>query len=198
MSPKIFDWQEREEVRVRMLEAGFELIRQYGMTHTSVEKVTASVGLGKSTFYNFFSSKERFVYEIIVYMRKQLMEYFEQQLSGRNKLPVSQAKDFLKKIIFSRRSLYQYLTPEDDKKLRAALPPECFSDAEQESRVMARLFGRMEGIRGDMNEHLVGNLLKIMALVQINQTELHADALELTLEKMYELLFSCIFEDRKD
>ncbi|MEY8356111.1 hypothetical protein AALB39_22530 [Lachnospiraceae bacterium 54-53] len=98
-------------------------------------------------------------------------------------------------MFFSERSIYQYLTPEDEKKLHTALPPECFTDAGQESRVMARLFGKMEGIRPDMDEHLVGNLLKIMALARINRTDLHADALEQTLEKMYELLFSCIFEE---
>ena len=50
MSPKKFDWQEREDVCIRMLEAGYELIRQYGMTHSSVEKVTAAVGLAKAPF----------------------------------------------------------------------------------------------------------------------------------------------------
>ena len=61
MSPKIFSITEREELRVKMLDAGFELIKQYGMTHASVEKITQTAGLGKSTFYNFFSSKEEFV-----------------------------------------------------------------------------------------------------------------------------------------
>ncbi|WP_195201034.1 TetR/AcrR family transcriptional regulator [Faecalispora jeddahensis] len=195
MAPKKFDWQEREEVRVQMLEAGYDLIRQHGMTHTSVEKITAAVGLGKSTFYNFFPSKERFVYEMMGYLRTQLMDYFQQLLDGREKLPIPQAKEFLKKIIFSERSIYQYLTAEDEEKLRAALPPECFLDAQHESQVMMQLFGRMEGVRADLDEHLVANLLKIMALAQINQAELHADALERTLQKMYELLFSCIFAE---
>ena len=37
MSPKIFSITDREELRVKMLDAGFELIKQYGMTHASVE-----------------------------------------------------------------------------------------------------------------------------------------------------------------
>ena len=181
MAPKKFDWEEREEVRVQMLEAGYDLIRQYGMTHTSVEKVTAAVGLGKSTFYNFFPSKERFVYEMMGYLRAQLMDYFQQLLDGREKLPIPQAN--------------QYLTAEDEEKLRAALSPECFLDAQHESQVMMQLFGRIEGVRADLDEHLVANLLKIMALAQINQAQLHADALERTLQSMYELLFSCIFTE---
>ena len=194
MSPKKFGWEERENVRTQMLEAGYELIRQYGMTHTSVDKVTAAVGLGKSTFYNFFPSKERFVYEIIVSMRGQLMDHFEALLAGREKLPVPEAESFLKKIIFSQRSIYKYLTAEDEEKLRSALPPECFFDPAEDARVMASLFGRMERVRPDLDAHLVANLLKIMALAQINQAELHADALDRTLEAVYTLLFSCIFE----
>ena len=47
MSPKIFSITDREELRVKMLDAGFELIKQYGMTHASVEKITQAAGLGK-------------------------------------------------------------------------------------------------------------------------------------------------------
>ncbi|MFT8888237.1 MAG: TetR/AcrR family transcriptional regulator [Ethanoligenens sp.] len=195
MSPKKFDWQEREHIRTEMLEAGYQLIREYGMTHTSVEKVAEAVGLGKGTFYNFFPSKEYFVYEIIRYMRFQLMEKFEQLLNGRDKLPPTQAKAFLKQIIFSNRSMYKYLTPEDKEKLSKALPPDYFLDAQRETAVMDDLFRRMEGIRPHINLHLVGNLLKMMAFAQINRKELHADALRETLDKMFQLLFSCIFED---
>lgn len=195
MSPKKFDYRQREQLRVQLLEAGYELIRQYGMTHTSVEKVTAAVGLGKSTFYNFFPSKEWFVYEIIEHMRTELMQHFDQLLDGREKLPVPQAKAFLEQIIFSQRSIYQYLTPEDEEKLRAALPPECLLNPETEAGVMASLLGRMEHVRPDVDEHLAGNLLKIMALAQVNQGELHADALDRTLRAIYGLLFSCIFEE---
>lgn len=54
MSPKIFSITDREELRVKMLDAGFELIKQYGMTHASVEKITQAAGLGKSTFTTSF------------------------------------------------------------------------------------------------------------------------------------------------
>ena len=38
MSPRIFSTTQREELRIKMLDAGFELIKQHGMTHASVEK----------------------------------------------------------------------------------------------------------------------------------------------------------------
>ena len=32
MSPRIFSTTQREELRIKMLDAGFELIKQHGMT----------------------------------------------------------------------------------------------------------------------------------------------------------------------
>ena len=77
MSPRIFSTTQREELRIKMLDAGFELIKQHGMTHASVEKITQAAGLGKSTFYNFFSSKEEFVTDIMEYQRDRVKRHFE-------------------------------------------------------------------------------------------------------------------------
>ncbi|MCP1103228.1 AcrR family transcriptional regulator [Aequitasia blattaphilus] len=192
--PYLFSEEDRKRVREEMLKIGFELIREHGMTHASVEKVTKAAGLGRTTFYNFFPSKEYFVYEIAVSMRMKLMAHFEELLDGRDKLPIAQAQDFFKEIIFNEDSIYQYLTPEDKEKLRAELPPECFLDIDGEANVMNYLFRHMENVRPDLDEHLIGNLLKIMALTQINKAELHTDALNRTLDQLYDLLFSNIFK----
>lgn len=195
MSPRIFTLQEREDAKVQMLEAGFSLIKEHGMIHASVDKVTKAVGLGKSTFYNFFPSKEMFVYEIIKYQRDRAKQLFMDMLGGREKLAVAEAKEFLKKIIFSEDSIYRYLTAEDQNKLKAALPLEYSINPEVEATVMDGLFLHMEGIREDLDYKVAANLIKIMALAVFNQDSLYADALEDTLNKIYELLFSYIFKE---
>lgn len=196
MSPKIFALQEREEARVNMLEAGFALIKEQGMTHASVAKITKAVGLGKSTFYNFFPSKEMFVCEIIQYQRDQAKQLFMDTLDGREKMTAEEGRGFLRRIIFSRDSIYQYLTAEDEAKLKAALPPEyCLADPQAEATVMTGLFEHMEGVRQDIDLKLVANLIKIMALALFHQDSLHADALPRTLEGIYSLLFSYIFAE---
>jgi AcrR family transcriptional regulator len=195
MSPKIFALQEREEARVKMLDAGFALIKQHGMTHASVEKVTKAVGLGKSTFYNFFPSKEAFVYEIIKYQRDRAKQVFMDTLDDRSKMTVAEAEAFLKKIIFSQDSIYQYLTADDHAKLCEALPSEYGLNPAEESMVMKGLLEHIENVRQDIDFHLVANLIKIMAIAMFNRNLLHADALQRTLERMYNLLFSCIFDE---
>lgn len=195
MSPKIFAMQEREEARIKMLDAGFALIKENGMTHASVEKVTQAVGLGKSTFYNFFPSKEMFVYEIIKYQRDRAKQMFMDTLGGREKMTAEEGKAFLKQIIFSKDSIYQYLTAADQAKLCAALPSDYRIDPAAEAEVMGGLFGHMESVRQDIDYKVVANLIKIMAISMFHQGDLHSDAMELTLNRMYDLLFSCIFEE---
>ncbi len=195
MSPRIFTLQEREEAKIQMLEAGFSLIKEHGMTHASVDKVTKAVGLGKSTFYNFFPSKEMFVYEIVKYQRDRAKQLFVDTLGGREKMTVPEAKGFLKKIIFSQDSIYHYLTAEDQNKLKTALPQEYRINPEVEATVMDSLFQHMEGVREDLDYKVAANLIKIMALAVFNQDSLYTDALEGTLNKIYELLFSCIFKE---
>lgn len=200
MSPKIFSITDREELRVKMLDAGFELIKQYGMTHASVEKITQAAGLGKSTFYNFFSSKEEFVTGIMEYQRDRVKQHFENLLNGREKMTAAEGKEYLKLIVFSQNSIYQYLTVEDMEKLRRASSPECVTpdDADydqREAQILHGLLDHMEGVRQDVDLHVAANFIKIMAMAKVNRESLHTDALDRTLERIYELLFSLIFKE---
>lgn len=200
MPPRVFTMKQREELRVKMLDAGFALIKEHGMTHASVEKITAAAGLGKSTFYNFFQSKEEFVTEIIAYQRDRIKQYFDDALNGRDKMTAAEGKAYLKLIVFSQNSIYQYLTAEDLEKLKTVADLEYVNPNapvydQRERETMDGLFGHMEQVRPDMDFHAVANLIKIMAIAKMNRDQLHADALDRTLEHMYELLFSLVFEE---
>ena len=195
MSPKIFALQEREDTRIKMLDAGFQLIKEHGMTHASVEKITQAVGIGKSTFYNFFPSKEMFVYEIMNYQRDRAKQYFMETLNGRDKMNRTESMEFLKQVIYSKDSIYKHLTCEDHEKLKAALPQEYQINPEIEANVLSALFKHMEGVRENIDYPVVANLFKIMAIALFNQNSLHKNALDRTFDHIYTLIFSCIFKE---
>ncbi|NQT96148.1 MAG: TetR/AcrR family transcriptional regulator [Candidatus Marinimicrobia bacterium] len=62
---KSFDSQEREKIRLDILNKGRELFEIYGLKKTSVEDIAIGVGISKGSFYNFFVSKEELFYLII-------------------------------------------------------------------------------------------------------------------------------------
>ena len=62
MPIRVFSEEEKSDIKEKMFEAGMELIKNYGLTHASVTKITNAAGIGKSTFYNFFESKEEEIF----------------------------------------------------------------------------------------------------------------------------------------
>ena len=73
MPTHIFTDEEKENLREQMLEAGFPLLKQYGMTHTSVAKITQAAGIAVGTFYSFWKNKEAYMADLIGYHRRKLM-----------------------------------------------------------------------------------------------------------------------------
>ena len=60
--PKIVD---KEQKRIEIARKTMTLIAKQGYENTPIRKITAEVGIGKGSFYNYFSSKEDILNEII-------------------------------------------------------------------------------------------------------------------------------------
>lgn len=55
--------------------------------------------------------------------------------------------------------------------------------------------GSHGGSAAGCGRHVAANIIKIMAMAKVNRESLHTDALDRTLERIYELLFSLIFKE---
>ena len=161
----------------------------------SVEKITAAAGIGKSTFYNFFDSKESYVCQVIEYKRGDFKTEISELLAGREKLTADEAKAMFRQIIFSEESAYQYLTPEDIVKIRAKVSEAVKPDLAQETAILSAIFNRVEGVRENPDFGVVANLLKIAALAAESRDQLHEAAYLRTQDVLFGMLFSLIFEE---
>lgn len=190
---KLFNMQERESLRIQMLEIGFELVKKFGMTHTSVEKITKSIGIGKGSFYQYFPSKEVFIYEIIVYQREQKKQKFEHLLNGRQRLPTNEAKQYFDKLLTPGESILTYLTTSDINKLRSALPEDYFFDPEKDIITTQTLLQHIDGVSKDLDYKVVANLAKIIGITAESIELLHSEALDTTFQLLRILLLNYIF-----
>lgn len=114
-----FTDEEKENLREQMLEAGFPLLKQYGMTHTSVAKITQAAGIAVGTFYSFWKNKEAYMADLIGYHRRKLMPVLigEDALTGKKKLGREDARRYLYAVIDEKISIYPHMTLEDEAKL---------------------------------------------------------------------------------
>lgn len=60
-----FTESEKEQIRQCLLTKGRELFIQYGLSKTSIDDLVQACGIGKGSFYKFFSSKEELFYVIL-------------------------------------------------------------------------------------------------------------------------------------
>lgn len=193
MAKRVFTEKEREEYRQKMLDAGFDLLKQYGMTHMSVAKITEAAGIGVSTFYNFFSSKEEYVYMVIQNRKKMIPELISMVLNGKDKAGPAEARSYLKMVIDERYSVYPSLTPEDEQKLYDMLPELARPNLKKETEIGNWFFQMLEGVRTDVNLPVVANLIKIYVLAAEGKDILHRESYEDTMERMRDLILYEIF-----
>lgn len=193
MAKRVFTEEERAEYREKMLDAGFDLLKQYGMTHMSVAKITEAAGIGVSTFYNFFSSKEEYVYEVMQYRRRKIPELIQIALNGKEKAGPAETRTYLKMMIDERYSVFPSLTPEDEKRLLEMLPEQVRPDLQKETQTGIQFFQHMEGIRPDVNIPLVANLIKVYVLAAEGKEMLHQTVYEVTMERMRDVILYEIF-----
>ena len=193
MARRVFTEEEREQYRQKMLDAGFDLLKQYGMTHMSVAKITEAAGIGVSTFYNFFSSKEEYVYEVMQHRRKKIPEFIRIVLKDKEKIGSAEARAYLKIIVDDRYSVFPSLTPEDEQRLFDMLPEQARPNLKKETEIGNRFFQMLEGVRPDVNLPVVANLIKIYVLAAEGKDILHEAAYEATMERMRDLILYEIF-----
>jgi len=81
-----FTESEKEEIRRTLLHKGKELFLKYGLAKTSIDDIVQACGIGKGSFYKFYSSKEELFYAIVKkeeQVRDQALgSLFQEQKSG--------------------------------------------------------------------------------------------------------------------
>lgn len=61
-----FSDHEKQLIKKRLLIEGKKLFEKFGVRKTSIDKIVEKVGIAKGSFYNFYTSKESLVYNLIM------------------------------------------------------------------------------------------------------------------------------------
>ena len=198
MPDRVFTQEEKEKLRQIMLQAGFPLIKKYGVTHTSVEKIADAAGIAKGTFYHFWKNKEEYMAELIQYHRitKYPKLIGEDVIAGKRKLGREDARAYLRAMVDKEISIYPHLSLADEARLTSktgSFDP----DAKKESTIAAGLLGYLENVRGDVDLLLLANMIKVLVLTAEAKEELHESVYEKTIDTLIDCILDHVFE-RKD
>ena len=178
-----------------MLEAGFPLIKEYGVTHTTISKITNAAGIAKGTFYHFWKNKEEYLVTLIRYHRQKMLPLLigEDVLSGKRKLGRKDVRLYFRYLVDKEKSIYAHMTLEDESQIMQKTS-EFDPNEEKESNIASHLLGMIEGIRKDIDLLLLANMTKILVLTAEAKDELHESAYEKTIDTILDKIMELIFE----
>lgn len=196
MPTRVFSEEEKEQIRQQMLEAGFPLLKEYGMTHTSISKITEAAGIAVGTFYKFWKNKEAYMAELISYHAHKMMPGLigAEAIAGKRKLGREDAARYLRAVVDENISIYPHMTLEDEAGLLRATNA-FVPDLAKESAVAESLLQYLDHVRADVNLGLVANLTKVLVLTAESREELHESAYRETLEVQIDTILNLVFEE---
>ncbi|MDD6306460.1 MAG: TetR/AcrR family transcriptional regulator [Clostridiales bacterium] len=196
MRTRTFSEEDKEEIKQKMKEVGIPMLKEQGLIHMSIGKLAEAVGIGKSTFYSFYSSKEEFVEDMLADNRKQLLESLQAGLQDRTKYSVEESKAIVRKMIMNTDSIYRNFSSEDEAALKKMYEKKGvpFADLEKEKHVIDFITSMMDGVKENLDYAVIANMMKIIVLSYEQKEMLHESGLERTIDAMVDLLIASIFE----
>lgn len=196
MPPRVFTEEEREKLRISMLEQAIPLLEEYGLVHMSVDKITKKVGIGKSTFYNFFSSKEEYVSYALEYNRKKVLDELDKKFPPGKKMKPAEVFQMWFTTLLSSNSIYKKFSAEDERALYEADKARGKEvSLARETYIAERLMVHMEGVRANLDVALLANYIKLIVLAYENSYMFHESAMERMQDELKIRLIDLIFEE---
>ena len=132
MSP-VFPLKQRQQIHTELLKTGIQLICEKGVRKLTIDEVTQRVQIGKGTFYHFFTSKELFVYEAIMFSKEAVLKKINEAVEKYGALDRQAVDELLSHFsLLGQNNIISSLSMEDEIWLSKKLPPEYILDPPKE------------------------------------------------------------------
>lgn len=77
---KAFSDEEKEQIRIRMMETALDLFHDKGVKSLSIQELTRRVGIAQGSFYNFWKDKDALVLDVMRFRSKQKLRLIEDHM----------------------------------------------------------------------------------------------------------------------
>lgn len=166
MARKAYSEQEREQVRTALLTTVIQCIVDRGLIHSSIDVLCKKVGISKTFFYTFFSSKEELVLEALRYQQPKLLEYARQLMEDPTFSWREGVRMFLELCVYGEKRGIAVLSIEEEQEVYCCLSQENFQTFREEQTRLFRDLLVIFGIpAGSIDPRLFGNLALSMMMV---------------------------------
>lgn len=193
--PRIFDEPGREKLRVQLLENGFQLIKRFGLKKTSVKDITNACGIATGTFYNFFKTKEEFVYQIILYKREQSKTKLQTLIEQNKTLDRTVFRELLQSMFFADNNIFEYMSPEEVAMLYARWPENYMKKEGTAEQTTLWILNHVAHKRPDCNWKVFANFCKAVSIIQYGKENLYSEAYDEMMMHIIDMILDYVIAE---
>lgn len=166
MARKAYSEQEREQVRTALMTTVIQCIVERGLIHSSIDVLCKKVGISKTFFYTFFSSKEELVLEAMRYQQPRLLRYARQLMEDPALSWREGVRTFLETCVYGEKKGIAVLSIEEEQEVYRCLSQEHFQIFREDQMKLFRDLLVIFGLPVDgIDPRLFGNLALSMMMV---------------------------------
>lgn len=162
--PKIFTDENRDEIRKKLLDKGFKMLKKGGLSAVNIDKLTEETYIAKGTFYNLFENKSEFMYHMMIHERNRAKEKLLSYLNDSCKLTKDSLRDYLKWLSAENPNVFAFLTDAEKKRLIASWSDKYIEDESNDSKTMHMLISLLESPTTEPDWKLACNYMKLIAI----------------------------------
>ena len=166
MARKAYSEQERQQVRNTLLTTVIQCIVDRGLIHSSIDILCKKVGISKTFFYTFFSSKEELVLEALRYQQPKLLQYARHLMEDPALSWRESIRTFLENCAYGEKKGIAVLSIEEEQEVYQCLSQENFQTFREDQNKLFRDLLVIFGLPMDsIDPRLFGNLALSMMMV---------------------------------
>ena len=202
--PKVaYSEEERERIREALVTTALALMARQGIQHTTVEQIYREVGISRTFFYTFFSSKEDLIVETLYHQQPKILACARQLMEDPALTWREGVEGFLRTCCYGERNGIAVMTIEEQQVLFRRLSEESYRHfREKQLQLFARLL-ECFGIRPDDGRvALFTNLsLAVMVLrraIPASLPLLVPEAADAAVDVQIGAIVDCLEQMRKD
>ena len=164
--PKVsYSEEDRKRIRAALITVGLELMAKQGIQHTTVEQVYKKVGISRTFFYSFFSTKEDLVLETLYWQQPKVIEYVQKLMADPALSWREAVKKFFHDCCYGEKNGIAVLTIEEQQLIFKRLSKESYQIFRQKQHW---LFGKIlenMGIKADAKRINLFTNLSLTAMI---------------------------------
>ena len=166
MPRKSYSIEERQRVKETLMTTVLQCIIDRGLIHSSIDVLCRKVGISKTFFYTFFSSKEELVIQALLYQQPKLIYYAQSLMDAPNLNWREGVKIFLKNCCYGAKNGVAVLSIEEEGEIFRCLSAENYNAFQQEQIVFYSKLLSVFGLPvNSIDPRLFGNMALSMMMV---------------------------------